>query len=105
MNRLFPIGLSCLVAVLLASCASNEKVSVGGVAGWVADGAKLDKEPPPRKPDAAVAVVEDESDPVSFSVVTDRRPYPNAPVKRVEAPSTDDPLERGRDYRIKRLVR
>lgn len=94
-------------AILLSSCASNEKFEVGGVPAWVAGGAKLDTEPEPYRPDPAIAVHEDESGPVNFTLITDKHKYPDAPskAKKKSASSTRDPLERGRDYRIRRLVR
>jgi len=99
--------LLALVAVpfLLASCASNEKVQLGGVPEWLADGARLSSEPAPRRPDAAVPDYPSETGAVEMTIVTDKRQYPAPPVQRRSSGSVVDPLERGRDARIRRLVR
>lgn len=78
---------------------------MGGVPAWIADGAKLGAEPEPYKPDPAIIHHEDESGPVSFELITDNRDYSDPPVKKKTSIRTSDPIERGRDRRIKRLFR
>lgn len=89
----------------MLGCTTGDKFSMGGVPGWVADGAKLESEPEPLRPDPALIAHEDESGPVQFELITDRRTYKSPPVKKTKTVSTADPLERGRDARIRRLVR
>lgn len=108
MNRLTLTALLLGLAVFLPACTSNsstDKFSMGGVPGWIADGAKLEDEPEPYKPDPAIISHEDESGPVVFELITDKRNYAAPPVKKTTSVRTTDPLERGRDYRIKRLFR
>ncbi|MBL9157661.1 MAG: hypothetical protein JNJ70_09325 [Verrucomicrobiales bacterium] len=105
MNRFF---LPCFLPALsfsMLGCTTGDKFSMGGVPGWVADGAKLESEPEPLRPDPALIAHEDESGPVQFQWITDRRSYDSPPVKKTKKVSTTDPLERGRDARIRRLVR
>jgi len=102
---IFAIPAAIVGLALFSSCASNEKVIVGGVPEWIADGAKLSSEPPPRKPDAAVPHYPAESGAVEFTVITDKRQYPAPPTPRAERQTLSDPLERNREARIRRLVR
>jgi hypothetical protein len=102
---LFILPLSILGAAVLVGCASNDKVIVGGVPEWIADGAKLSSEPAPRKPDAAVPHFPSESGPIEFTVITDKRTYPAPPRASTARRSEPDPLERNREARIRRLVR
>lgn len=96
-----------LLALTQISCTPGDRFTVGGVPGWVADGAKIDSEPAPLRPDPAIIVHDDESGPLNFELITDRRAYPEkaAPKKRTTAKPAADPIERGRDRRIKRLFR
>lgn len=105
MNRFLPSAPLLTLPFLLAACTPADRFSVGGVPGWIADGAKLESEPAPLRPDPAIIAHEDESGPVNFELITDRRVYPSPPVKKTKKVSTTDPLERGRDARIRRLVR
>ncbi len=96
---------SCLIAITaltFAGCTSNE-IEMGGVPSWLTSGAKLGDEPEPKRFDAAMLDFREESGPVEFFMVTDRRNYPLAPPKKAKKEVASDPLERGRDYRIKRL--
>ena len=98
--------LLALPALFSVACTSNGDVfSMGGVPGWIADGATLESEPEPYRPDPAIIVHEDESGPVHFELITDRRNYAAAPVKKSTKISSTDPIERGRDARIRRLFR
>lgn len=104
MNR--PL-LSVLFAPLLFSfvgCTSQSSVEVGGVPKWIAGGAQLDAEPAPYRPDNALIAHESESGPIEFSMITDRRAYEAPPAKK-RIKSSSDPLERGRERRIRRLFR
>ncbi len=103
MNRLFLYGLLPLLSVAFLGCASNESLSVGGVPKWIADGAQIESEPKPYRPDPAIIAHESESGPLEFGLITDRRRYEAPPVK-VSKPAPD-PFERGRERRIRRLVR
>lgn len=108
MNRLPLTALLLSLAAFLPACTSNsstDKFSMGGLPGWIADGAKLEDEPAPYKPDPAIISHEDESGPVVFELITDKRTYAAPPVKKTSPVRTTDPLERGRDSRIKRLFR
>ncbi len=78
---------------------------MGGVPAWIADGAKLQDEPAPYKPDPAIISHENQSGPVVFELITDKRNYAAPTVKKTSPVRTTDPLERGRDSRIKRLFR
>jgi len=81
-------------------------VEMAGVPAWLAGGAKLSDEPPPRKPDNAIPDFEDESGPVEFLIVPEKDEYPKLAAKKEEEKSSlSDPLERGREYRIRRLFR
>lgn len=104
MNRLLLVGAIGFTAVSFTAC-TNDKMTVGGVPGWVQGGAKIEDEPEPLAPDPRLDLDDDsEGGPVQFKLTTDKRDYPDPPVEKVEKPGPD-PLERGRDYRIKRLVR
>ena len=105
MNRFLVCCPLLALPILLSGCTPADRVSVGGVPGWIADGAKLESEPAPLRPDPAIISHEDESGPVAFELITDRRVDQPAPVKKTKQVSTADPLERGRDARIRRLVR
>jgi len=105
MNRFLPATLLAVVSLSMASCTPGEKFSMGGVPGWIADGARLESEPAPRRPDPAIITHDDESGPVHFELITDRRTYKTPPVKKSTKVVAPDPLERGRDARIRRLVR
>jgi hypothetical protein len=105
MNRfLLSFSLAAL-SFSMPGCTSGDRFSMGGVPGWIADGARLESEPAPRRPDNALIVHEDESSPVHFEWITDRRSYKTPPLKKTTKVTTSDPLERGRDARIRRLVR
>jgi len=106
MNRHLAIGLFPLVVLALAGCTSNENLEAGGVPAWLANGAKLAAEPEPRQPDAAIMDFEDESGQVQFRYITDKRDYPEPSQKRKRSSRSErDPIEPGREYRIRRLVR
>ena len=107
MNRLFILGITSLAAAVFSGCTSNDKLTMGGVPAWLAGGAKIDSEPEPMAPDPAIVPFEEESGPVEWKLITDKHNYPSPPVKKVtkvDAYSTD-PIERGRGYRLRRLVR
>jgi len=79
---------------------------MGGVPAWIVGGAKLEGEPDPYRPDPAIANYDDESGPVNFTLTPEKKNYSSSSTTRKKATkSTRDPLERGRDYRIRRLVR
>lgn len=108
MNRLTLTALLLGLAVFLTACTSNsptDKFSMGGLPGWIAGGAQLADEPEPYKPDPAIISHEDESGPVVFELITDKRNYTAPPVKKTTSVRAIDSLERGRDSRIKRLFR
>ncbi|MEC5126704.1 hypothetical protein VSU19_08090 [Verrucomicrobiales bacterium BCK34] len=106
MKHLLTISFSGILLLLLTGCTKDDEFRVGGVPAWLATGAKIDDEPEPYRPDPAIAAYDDESGPVSFTLTPEKRNYAGAPVKKKKTTtSTRDPLERGRDYRIKRLVR
>lgn len=107
MTRFIVSGLSCLAAAAFTGCTSNDKLTMGGVPAWLASGAKIDSEPKPMAPDPAILPLEEESGPVEWKLITDKRRYPAAPTKKVEKTTafSTDPLERGRSYRLRRLVR
>jgi len=107
MNRLILVAAFCITAISFTACTTtNNKIAVDGVPGWVRDGAELEYEPEPVAPDIRVVhqEEEDESGPVEFSMITDKRQYPDPPEKKAAKPGPD-PLERGRENRIARLVR
>lgn len=97
--------LTCLVAILSTGCVSSDRLELRGIPRWIAGGAKLDGEPEPYRPDPAIAHYDEEGGPVKLRYTLDKREYPEPKPKKVEKPSTHDPLERGRHNRIKRLVR
>jgi hypothetical protein len=105
MNRFLPLPLFAALSLSMLGCTSGDKFSMGGVPGWIADGGKLESEPTPRRPDNALMAHDGESGPVHFEWITDRRTYKTPPVKTSSRVATPDPLERGRDARIRRLVR
>lgn len=105
MNRLLLYLVPLSLTLLLAGCTQNASVEMDGIPAWIAGGAKLSAEPAPRKPDNAIPTYEDESGPVEFNIITDKRRYPAPPAVKEEKPSLADPLERGREYRIRRLFR
>jgi hypothetical protein len=91
--------------MILSSCGTTDSFRMGGVPAWIADGAKLEDEPDPVKPDPAIMSHDNESGPVVFEWITDKRRYEAPPVKKTTSTRIADPLERGRDSRIKRLFR
>lgn len=100
------LAITILVATsasFFTSCISNEKVALGGAPAWIAGGAKLDDEPEPFKPDPALLEFEEEGGPVELKIITDKRDYKKPPQKVASTKPASDPLESGRDYRIKRL--
>lgn len=100
------ITLLATSTILFVGCASNERIQIDGIPEWIAGGGKLSSEPEPFKPDPAILPYEDDSGPVEVTFITDKKyRYPTPPEKKKEKVSTHDPLERGRDYRIKRLFR
>lgn len=105
MNRFLLAGLCLLSSFAFLGCTTGDRFTVGGVPGWLADGAQIDDEPEPYRPDPAIIVHEEESDPINFKWIADNRTYPTPPVKKVAKKTTSDPFERGRAARIRRLVR
>lgn len=107
MNRIFLFGILSLTVTVFTGCTSNGKLTAGGVPAWLAGGATIDAEPDPVRPDAAIIPYEEESGPVEWKLITDKREYPAAPEKKMTKPNaySSDPLERGRGYRLRRLVR
>lgn len=107
MNRLLSFVPLLGIAALVAGCASQQaNVEVVGVPEWIASGAKLSDEPEPLRPDPAIIHHESESGPVELRIFTDRETYPDPPKKRkTRSRPEPDPIERGREYRIKRLFR
>lgn len=91
--------------IFFVGCASNDRIQMDGIPEWIAGGGKLSSEPEPFKPDPAILPFPDDSGPVEITVITDKYKYPAPPEKAKKKASTHDPLERGRDYRIKRLFR
>lgn len=109
MTRLTLTGLLLAIAIFIPACttpdASDNDFSVGGVPKWLAEGAKLDDEPAPFKPDPAIMHHKSEGGPVSFELITDNRRYHAPKAKKKATPRHTDPIERGREQRIKRLFR
>ena len=105
MKSLLAASAALVLSATFLGCTTNSNVTVGGVPKWLADGAQLDSEPAPYRPDPAIIPLEGESGPVEFEMITDRRTYPNPPAAKKKAKSAADPIERGRDARIRRLVR
>ena len=108
MNRLTLIALLFGISAFSAACTSNSSTdvfSMGGVPRWIADGAKLEDEPAPYKPDPAIMSHDKASGPVVFKLITDRQHYSAPPVKKSTSVRPTDPLESGRDKRIKHLFR
>jgi len=100
------LSFSLLLCVsVFASCASNDRFEVGGVPKWILRGGKVSKEPSPRQPDNSIILHKRVSGPVRFSLITDDYRYPAPPKEKLEKVDTRDPLERGRERRIKRLFR
>jgi hypothetical protein len=107
MNRLLLVAAFSFAALSFTACTTtSNKLVVDGVPGWVRDGAQLEYEPAPVAPDIRVVhqEEEDESGPLEFNMITDKREYPDPPEKKAVKPGPD-PLEPGRDRRIDRLVR
>ncbi|MBP6785482.1 MAG: hypothetical protein KA152_16935 [Verrucomicrobiales bacterium] len=110
MTRLPLAALLLAIATLIPACttpdASDNDFSVGGIPKWLAEGAKIDDEPAPLKPDPAIMHHKSEGGPVSFEFITDNRKY-HAPKQKmsVKPARHADPIERGREQRIKRLFR
>lgn len=103
MKSLLLSSLSVALVFGLTSCTTTDSnLTMHGIPKWIAGGAKLDREPEPFVPDPAIIHYARTSAPVKWSLRTDTRDYPEPPVVKKSEP---DPLERGRDYRIKRLVR
>lgn len=105
MNRLSFFLLTAVITATLASCSSNDRFEVGGVPEWIGSGAKLSDEPEPLSPDNRYIQERDASGPVKFTYITDDHNYPDTPERKKIKTDLDDPLERGRENRIKRLVR
>lgn len=104
MKSLLIIGFCTAACLSQISCTSKSNLEMGGVPGWLKAGAKISDEPEPRKFDSAILDYEEESGPIAFRMNTDKREYDAPPAPKKESTEVD-PLERGRDYRIKRLVR
>lgn len=104
MNRLLLSGLFALLSLAFLGCTPADRFTVGGVPKWVSEGAKLDDEPAPYRPDPAIINHSGESGPIEFEFLTDSRVH-EAPQKKKTKSSTSDPIERGRDSRIRRLFR
>ena len=110
MTRLPLTGLLLAVAAFVPACttpdASDNDFSVGGIPKWLSEGAKLDDEPEPMKPDPSIMHHESESGPLSFELITDNQRYETPkPVKKATPARQADPIEGGRNQRIKRLFR
>jgi hypothetical protein len=99
---LFVLSLS-LVLGSVSCTTTDSNLTMHGIPKWIAGGAKLDREPAPNAPDPAIIHYDRTSAPVRWSLNTDNRDYPE-PLSASNKAEVD-PLERGRDYRIKRLVR
>lgn len=96
---------SGVLLLLLSGCTKDDEFSMGGVPGWLSEGAKLSNEPEPYHPDPAIANYDAESGPLNFTLTPEKQNYTSSSAKKKSATSTRDPLERGRNNRIKRLVR
>ena len=110
MTRLPLAAILLAIVALIPACttpdASNSDFSIGGVPKWLAEGAKIEAEPAPLKPDPAIIHHTSEGGPVSFEFITDNRKYQTPkPKKSVKPARQADPIERGREQRIKRLFR
>lgn len=107
MKSVLILTASGLLALTQISCTPTERFTVGGVPGWLASGAIIEDEPEPYRPDNAIIVHEDESGPVNFELITDRKLHRTSAAKKKAAKPTAkpaaDPIERGRDRRIRRL--
>lgn len=97
--------MALITSLLFTGCVSNEDVELGGAPAWIAGGAKIDDEPEPFKPDPALLDFDEEGGPVELRIITDKRDYKTPSVKKTTSSPSSDLLERGRDYRIKRLFR
>jgi len=102
MFRISILSAVIAAAAFLTSC--SNKMEMAGVPGWIASGAKIGDEPEPYRPDPAIIEHESEGGPIEFKMITDKRQYKAPPAKKKTKPEPD-PLERGREWRIKRLVR
>lgn len=105
MKRTILLFSVLLCVSVFASCASSDRFEVGGVPKWISRGGKLSREPAPHQPDNAIILHKRVSGPVRFSLITDDYRYPAPPKEKLEKVGTRDPLERGRERRIKRLFR
>ena len=100
------LALVAFVPACTTPDASNNDFSIGGIPKWLAGGAKIDDEPAPLKPDPAIMHHKSEGGPVSFELITDNRTYHAPKPKKKATPARQaDPVERGREQRIKRLFR
>lgn len=111
MNHLLATGPLLLLGGFLVSCAPADRFHVGGVPQWIAEGARISSEPEPYRPDTAILYHGTESGPVEFKLITDRRAYPEPKAakkkeKGEERLKTTGSLgDRGREWRVRRLVR
>lgn len=103
MDRLIPLSFLAALTLSTNAC-TNNSVEIGGVPGWMINGAKIDFEPITLAPDPSLLDFKSESGPVKFSMLTDVRYYTPAPKKEREKAKKVE-YERGRDYRVKQLFR
>jgi len=100
------VALPLAIATFALAGCTNEKVTMGGVPAWIAAGAQIEEEPEPYRPDPAVIHFETETAPLEWKMITDKREYAAPKPKPAQKPKLEpDPLERGREYRIRRLFR
>lgn len=103
MDRLIPLSFLAALTLSTNAC-TNNSLEIGGVPGWMINGAKIDFEPITLAPDPSLLDFKSESGPVKFSMLTDVRHYTPAPKKEREKAKKVE-YERGRDYRVKQLFR
>ncbi|MEM7698872.1 MAG: hypothetical protein AAF236_10750 [Verrucomicrobiota bacterium] len=101
----------CLVAsftaatAFLTSCATNDRVVWGGVPAWIEDGGSISAEPSPWVPDPAIIYWPEESGPIEGRIYDDRSYRPSRQIRRSTTIEIDETFARGRERRIRRLVR
>jgi|TARA_B110000305_G_C19291397_1_gene564372 hypothetical protein len=105
MKIIITFSIVSALALMLSSCTKDDVFRMGGVPSWIANGAKIEGEPEPFRPDPAIAHYDDDSGPVNFTLTPEKKNYATYTPKKKSNTSTRDPFERGRAYRIKRLVR
>lgn len=107
MKLLLAPGLLAALSLVLVACTpSPNSAKLGAEPGWFADAARREREPVHYRPDPSRVNNEGGAGPAILQLTTDRRSYPEPPAKRSEGISSTGSLgDRGRDARIRRVVR